>query len=96
MYFADLRTDLLNLLRDRIRNGELTERKLARLVGASQPHMHNALKGVREISPAMADRILKNLDLTIWDLIRRRDALTNAAAGSTPAVTVPVQATVSE
>ena len=45
MLFADVRNALTAVLRARVRNGELTERGLARLVGVSQPHIHNVLKG---------------------------------------------------
>src|SRR4051794_37821718 len=70
MYFADLRLRLLEDLRLRIHNGELTERSLARLVSVSQPHIHNVLKGRRIISPEMCDRILARFGMSILDLIR--------------------------
>ena len=45
--FEILRNRLIENIRYRIRNGELTERGLARRTGISQPHLHNLLKGVR-------------------------------------------------
>jgi hypothetical protein len=33
------------MLRERVMNGEISERRLAQLTGISQPHMHNVLKG---------------------------------------------------
>ena len=69
MLFTDLQLALLEKLRARIRNGELTERGLAKLVGASQPHIHNVLKGVRLLSVNLADQILRHLHLSVLDLI---------------------------
>jgi plasmid maintenance system antidote protein VapI len=65
-------TELLDLLRvdlnRRIRNGEFTERNLGRKIGLSQTHIHNVLKGARAFSPDIADRILKEMHLTVQDL----------------------------
>lgn len=52
-----------------MRNGELTERGLARLTGVSQPHMHNLLKGTRALSAEIGDRILYHLRLSALDLV---------------------------
>ena len=71
MLFADVRDSLTAVLRARVRNGELTERGLARLVGVSQPHIHNVLKGVRALSPELSDQILQHLRLSLLDLIER-------------------------
>ncbi|MEJ7605799.1 MAG: helix-turn-helix transcriptional regulator [Bryobacteraceae bacterium] len=71
MLFFDLQRNLLDALRARIRNGELTERGLARLTGVSQPHVHNVLKGTRILSLDLADRILVHLHLSVTDLIQR-------------------------
>jgi plasmid maintenance system antidote protein VapI len=48
--FQDAQQRLLAYVRDRIHNGELTERGFARMIGISQPHVHNVLKGVRNLS----------------------------------------------
>lgn len=66
--FQDARLRLLAYVRNEIRNGELTERRLARLVGISQPHVHNVLKGVRTLSPQVFDLVLKYLHLSLLDL----------------------------
>jgi hypothetical protein len=71
MLFADVRNALTAVLRARVRNGELTERGLARMVGVSQPHIHNVLKGVRALSPELSDQILQHLRLSLLDLIER-------------------------
>ncbi len=64
-----LRQRLLDQIRQRIRNGELTERSLARMTGISQPHVHNVLKGIRVLSPELADVVLTSLRLSALDLI---------------------------
>src|SRR5215207_11421747 len=71
MMFTEVRSSLVAVLRSRVRNGELTERGLARLVGVSQPHIHNVLKGVRALSPELSDQILQHLRLSLLDLIER-------------------------
>ena len=45
MNYEDAQAKLLARVRDRLHNGELTERGLARQIGISQPHVHNVLKG---------------------------------------------------
>lgn len=67
--FEDLRSRLLQELRGRIRNGEITERRLSRITRISQPHIHNVLKGVRALTPEMGDEILRTLHLSLSDLI---------------------------
>jgi transcriptional regulator with XRE-family HTH domain len=74
MDFQDLERRFIELLRQRIRSGELTERKLARMAGISQPHVHNVLKGKRVFSPGMADALLHVLKLDILDLIEPEEA----------------------
>ncbi len=61
MTFQDARLKLLGYVRNQVRNGELTERGFARLIGISQPHAHNVLKGVRTLSPEVFDLALKYL-----------------------------------
>jgi plasmid maintenance system antidote protein VapI len=56
--FQDAQLRLLAYVRDRIHNGELTERGFARMLGVSQPHVHNVLKGVRTLSIDLSDSIL--------------------------------------
>ena len=52
----------------RIASGEVTERSLARLAGISQPHLHNVLKGIRTMTPDIADRLMSVLRITVIDL----------------------------
>jgi hypothetical protein len=66
--FRDARLRLLGYVRNQVRNGELTERGFARMIGISQPHAHNVLKGVRSLSPEVSDLILKFLHLSLLDL----------------------------
>ncbi len=73
MNFDQLRVRLISHLRERIRNGEWTERSLARLSGTSQPHLHNVLKGVRILSTEMADRLMKTARLTVMDLFEQSE-----------------------
>lgn len=69
MDFETLQRRLLARVRNRVQNGELTERGLARMTGISQPHMHHILKGVRGLSVGNADRILWHLNMSIVDLL---------------------------
>lgn len=73
--FLDLQLRLIGLLRDRVRSGEATERSLARMAGVSQPHLHNVLKGKRLLSIDMADAILMNLKLAVFDLIQPEEII---------------------
>jgi len=66
--YGDAQAKLLANVRDRIHNGELTERGLARLIGISQPHVHNVLKGVRNLSPEIFDSILEHFQMSLLDL----------------------------
>ena len=66
--FEDLRLRLRDLVNARIRNGEYTERGLARLIGVSQPQFHNCLKGARNLSLDLADALLVTLGVSVLDL----------------------------
>ena len=68
---AELRSRLVQRLQDMVRNGELTERALARATGVSQPHVHNVLKGKRELSVEMAHVMLSALHLDAHDLLKQ-------------------------
>ena len=68
MTFREAQLKLLAYVVDRIHNGELTERGFARLIGISQPHAHNVLKGARNLSAEIFDSILKYFNLSILDL----------------------------
>lgn len=52
-----------------VRNGEVTERGLALRAGVSQSHLHNVLKGARQMSPDLADKLLRELNLSVTDLL---------------------------
>jgi transcriptional regulator with XRE-family HTH domain len=67
--YQDVQLRLLAYVRSQISNGELTERGFARLIGISQPHVHNVLKGVRNLSPKIFDLALKYLHLSLLDLV---------------------------
>lgn len=69
MTFKLLQVRLLEVVQQRVHNGELTERSLARLTGISQPHIHNVLKGVRILTINLADEIMAQLKMNIGDLI---------------------------
>ena len=69
MDFDELLGRLLITLRTRVQNGEMTERGLARMTGISQPHIHNVLKGKRVLSLRAADRIFRETQLGVYDLI---------------------------
>jgi plasmid maintenance system antidote protein VapI len=67
--FRDLQDRLISLVVTKIRNGEFTERRLARVLGVSQPQLHNVLKGVRPLKPEFADCLLRQFDIGILDLV---------------------------
>jgi hypothetical protein len=67
--FAELQTRLIAMLRNKVRSGETTERGLARLVGISQPHIHNVLKGKKLLSLELSDNILRILHLDLLDFV---------------------------
>jgi transcriptional regulator with XRE-family HTH domain len=73
--------ELRTAVRLRIRNGEITERGLARRVGVSQVHIHNVLKGARAMTPALADKILDDLGISLLDLIDRAPRKGPGSAG---------------
>jgi hypothetical protein len=73
MNFRHLQHRLIEIARERIRSGLFTERGLATISDISQPHLHNALKNIRTLSPDMADRLLRALDLNVAELMWDRD-----------------------
>ncbi len=68
--FEALKGFLLRYVRLRIRNGYYTERHLARLIGTSQPQLHNVLKGARPLKQGLADALLKHFQIGLLDLLR--------------------------
>ena len=75
MRFCLLLESLLDDLRVRLRNGQLTERGLARRTGLSQSHVHNVLSGARFLTPQTADAILNALGLSVRDVMDRGPGL---------------------
>src|SRR5436190_12960502 len=71
--FRSAQQRLLAQLRTRLRNGELTERALARRLGISQSHINNVLRGRRNLSHELADSVLKFLHYSILDLHQELD-----------------------
>lgn len=71
MSFHRVSEILLEYVRDAVRNGEFTERGLARRLGISQPHAHNVLKGVRPLTPELFDTVLKSFEMDLLDLLPR-------------------------
>ncbi|MGA2714539.1 MAG: hypothetical protein ABSG41_15665 [Bryobacteraceae bacterium] len=69
MYFQELQKKLIDLARERVRTGCVTERGLARMCAVSQPHMHNVLKNIRRFSNESADRLMRALDIRVPDLL---------------------------
>jgi len=68
MSFERMSSSLLEVARQRIHNGDFSERSLARFLGISQPHTHNVLKGVRPMTAELFDIMLKRLGLDCLDL----------------------------
>jgi hypothetical protein len=52
-----------------VHSGEVSERRLAKLSTISQPHLHNAFKGIRTLSPEAADRLMRTMDITIPQIL---------------------------
>jgi len=77
--FAELLTAVNGVVRTRVRNGYATERGLALLVGVSQPHLHNVLKGARQMTPALADRLIKALEIDLGELLQFAQACDKAS-----------------
>lgn len=67
--FREAQSRLIQHLQQRVQSGEISERGLARAIGVSQPHLHNVLKGRHLFSIEMADKILRQLQLDLLDLI---------------------------
>jgi transcriptional regulator with XRE-family HTH domain len=64
---------LLRYVSLRIRNGDRTERQLAKLVGVSQPQLHNVLKGARPLKRELADALLAHFQISLLDLVEPGD-----------------------
>lgn len=71
--FRELQDRLISFVVKKIRNGEFTERRLARVLGVSQPQLHNVLKGARPLKPEFADSLCKYFEIGIVDLLSRAE-----------------------
>jgi len=93
--FERLFRRLIEAVNLRIKNGEYTERGLARILGISQPQMHNVLKGARKLHVDLADRLLSKLGLSVVQLFEAdelSEELRARLAGSgLPAFKKPIQ-----
>lgn len=72
--FDDIAQRLVRDLVKLIHSGTVTERRLAGMVGISQPHLHNVLNGVRKLTPTVADQFMKCLDWSVLDLVESAEA----------------------
>jgi plasmid maintenance system antidote protein VapI len=68
--FVALKSRLIRIVNMRIKNGDFTERGLARILGISQSQVHNVLKGARKLKPELADHIISRLDMSVLDLLQ--------------------------
>jgi hypothetical protein len=73
---------LRELLKEKVKNGELTERGMARSTGVSQPHLHNILKGIRTLPPELADQLLILAGLNLFNLIGIKQVEEGAGRGA--------------
>jgi len=88
--FGELASRLVRYVQELIRRGEMSERRLARLTGYSQPHIHNVLRGVRSLNLAMADRFLETLGVPLAALFTPDELAGRAPPSPAEAVMVPV------
>lgn len=83
--FRALQSRLLALVNARIRNGEFSERGLALLLGISQPHLHNVLKGERKLHAPLADILLAKFGISVTDLLQPAEWRVQPEAAEEPA-----------
>lgn len=85
MNFGGMYGRLMEDLKRRVANGEISERGLARITGISQPHIHNVLKGIRVLSPESADRVLTQLRINTRELWEE-----SSGNSGTPVMLIPL------
>lgn len=73
---------VLEAVRARIREGVVSERRLARIAGYSQPHVHNVLAGKRGLNASTADALLAAASLTLDEVLGRGAAQGPTLGGS--------------
>jgi hypothetical protein len=86
--FEALLERLIFAVNARIKNGEYTERGLARILGISQPQMHNVLKGARTLHTDLADRFLWKLGISVLHLFKE-DELSDELRARLSALELP-------
>ena len=74
MTFHQAESELRERVIQLVRRGEISERRLARQTGYTQPHIHNVLKGARRLHSDVADRLLAAAGLRLEDLSEREPA----------------------
>lgn len=82
--FEILQDRLLKLLEGKVNSGDFTERGLARLIGVSQPQMHNLLKRKRRLRQALADRIMQKFEFDILCLVTDQELRNRLISKSIP------------
>lgn len=82
--FGVLQARLIVFVNNRIKNGDFTERGLARILGISQPQLHNVLKGARKLHPDLADRLMAKFGIDVRDLLLETDTVTEIPTGLQP------------
>jgi hypothetical protein len=78
--FRELQRRLLLYVIRKVRNGEFTERGLARILGVSQPQLHNVLKGARPLKAEFADCLLHHFEIGVLDLVEAAELSLQSAA----------------
>ncbi len=86
MYIRELQQMLIDLARERVKAGQLTERGLARMCDLSQPHMHNVLKNARTCSSRSCDRLMRALNIRVSDLLWRISGETDTTIRAVPMI----------
>jgi len=71
--FQELHHRLVVYLQGTVHNGTMTERRLSRITGISQPHIHHVLKGKRSFSMISADQVLRALHNDLLDFLEADD-----------------------
>jgi len=92
MYLRELQELLIDAARQRMHSGELTERRLARISGISQPHVHHVLNRRRSPSVDTVDRLMRAFGIRITDILFRDPTPDGPCQASSRYAAVPVLA----
>lgn len=65
---------------------------MARVLGISQPQIHNVLKGARKLKPELADRLMSKLEINLLDLFDAPELMEQLLA-KTAAIDTPFPST---